>query len=292
MVMNISTSDTAIIDRHVLQSALDAKRTPASTASSAALASGETMIIQRIRETTRAIRSHAKDAATLRTAARATGEVMITLGVILLLFAAYEIWGKAAIINEHQQDLNAQLEQEWGSEDPTVGLPTIPVPGENPSSSPDVPATPPGSSIGRLYLPRLDKHWVVVEGVTPADIKYAPGHYPGTAMPGQIGNFSVAGHRISSIFWDLDQVGPGDAVVVETRDTWFIYRVTESIVVLPTSIEVVAPVPGQPGQTPTQAMLTLTTCNPKFNNYQRLVVHAQLDHTAPRDGSLPPELNE
>jgi Sortase domain len=53
-----------------------------------------------------------------------------------------------------------------------------------------------GTAIGRLYLPRLHLHWVVVEGVALADIRYAPGHYPGTALPGDPGNFAVAGHRL------------------------------------------------------------------------------------------------
>ena len=136
-----------------------------------------------------------------------------------------------------------------------------------------------------LYIPKLDKHWVVVQGVSPADIRYAPGHYPDTAMPGEIGNFSMAGHRTKAIFWDIDKLVAGDPIVVETADTWFVYKVTGHEIVKPTAVEVVAPVPDQPGTTPTQALLTLTTCNPKFNNYQRLVVHAATGpQTAPHRG--------
>lgn len=222
----------------------------------------------------------------LRRVARVCGEVMITFGLVLLLFAAYEVWGKAAIVNEHQQDLNAQLERVWAQ--PTVGVPT----GE-PTQTPPAEPPPPGATIGRLHVPRLDKQWVVVEGVRPVDIRYGPGHYPGTAMPGQLGNFSVAGHRISSIFWDLDVLREGDAIVVETRDAWYVYRVTQSLIVAPNAVEVVAPVPGQPGASPTEAMLTLTTCNPKWDNYQRLIVHARLAGTSPRDDGPPPAaLNE
>ena len=154
----------------------------------------------------------------------------------------------------------------------------------------DVP--PPGNAIARLYVPRMSKQWVVVEGVQPADIRYAPGHYPGTALPGQPGNFSVAGHRIPAIFWDLDRLKPGDPVVVETRARWFVYRVSSVEVVSPHAIQVVAPVPDHPGVAPgpDQRFLTMTTCNPKYNNYQRLVVHATLDHDLPRSGPKPPEL--
>jgi sortase A len=145
------------------------------------------------------------------------------------------------------------------------------------------PAAPGDNLVGRLYIPKLDKEWVVVNGVRPEDIKYAPGHYPKTALPGQIGNFSVAGHRIQKIFWRIDELKPGDVVGVETKDYWFTYKVIGQEIVKPTAVEVVAPVPDKPGVAPTQKLLTLTTCNPKFNNYQRLIVHAQLASQVKRD---------
>jgi sortase A len=225
-----------------------------------------------------------------RTAIRTVGEIMITLGLVLLLFAGYEIWGKAAIVSSHQADLDAQLAQEWG--DPTVAPPdTSPEPGASPTPAAP-PPPPPGGSIGRLYIPKLDKYWVVVEGVADRDIAYAPGHYPDTARPGEIGNFSVAGHRSPAIFWDLDRMRGGDAIVVETRNTFFIYRVTSNEIVAPTAVEAVAPVPDKPGVTPTQAMLTLTTCNPKWDNYQRLIVHAKLVRSQARSEGRPAELQE
>ncbi len=88
-------------------------------------------------------------------------------------------------------------------------------------------------------------------------------------MPGEVGNFSVAGHRNVATFWALDQLQEGDPIVVETRDTWYVYQVTQEHIVRPTQVEVVAPVPNYPGATPTKRMLTLTTCHPKMDNYQR-----------------------
>jgi sortase A len=88
-------------------------------------------------------------------------------------------------------------------------------------------------------------------------------------------------------FWDLDRVHPGDTIVVETRDNWYIYRVYQNHIVLPTAVEVVAPVPGQPGATPDRALLTLTTCNPKWDNYERLIVHAELVDQQPRSAGRP-----
>jgi len=223
------------------------------------------------------------DGSRLRTSARTIGELMITVGLILLLFSAYEVWGKAIIVDGHQKDLDSQLAQAWGT-------PTVAAPG--PSTAPPAQlAPPPGGSIARLYIPRLNKHWVVVQGVRQANLAYAPGHYPDSALPGQIGNFSVAGHRSPAIFWDLDTVAPGDAIVVETKDSYFIYRVTQNLIVLPTAVEVVAPVPGKPGAKPTEAMLTLTTCNPKWDNNQRLIVHAKLERSQPRTDGAPAELS-
>jgi LPXTG-site transpeptidase (sortase) family protein len=215
-----------------------------------------------------------------RAVSRATGEVLITFGLIVLLFAGYEVWGKSAIVDAHQDELNQQLEQQWANQ-PTVG----------PSAPPTTAVKPPnGAVIASVHIPRLKKKWAIVQGVTPADIRYAPGHYPDTALPGQVGNFSMAGHRTPAIWWDLDQLKPGDAVVIKTADTWFVYRVVGHEIVLPTAVQVVAPVPDKPGAAPTKAMLTMTTCNPKFNNYQRYVVHAELDRSQPVADGDPAEL--
>jgi len=205
----------------------------------------------------------------LRGTLRVAGELLVTLGLVVLLFAAYEVYGKTAAINDHQNALDHRFDQ----------APLVPPAGAGPAALPP----PPGNAIGRLYLPRLDLHWVVVEGVSLPDIRYAPGHYPGTAMPGQRGNFAVAGHRVIGMFWDLDQLRPGDVAIVETQTDWYVYQVSRSEVVTPHSVEVIAARPDQPGAPPDGAYLTLTTCNPKYNNYQRLVVHGRLVERRPHD---------
>lgn len=224
-------------------------------------------------------------ASRLRTGIRVTGEVLITFGLVVLLFAGYEVWGKSAIVDAHQNDLSQQLAQAWGPDgDPTVA----PSASASPTAKPKPPVQ--GKPIAGLYIPKLDKNWVVVEGVTQKDIRYAPGHYPTSAMPGQVGNFSVAGHRNRATFWRLDELHDGDTIVVEDRTTWYVYKVTRNHIVKPTQVEVVAPVPGKPGDRPTKRMLTLTTCNPKFDNYQRLIIHAELDRSQPKSAGRPAEL--
>jgi LPXTG-site transpeptidase (sortase) family protein len=176
-----------------------------------------------------------------------------------------------------QNTLDDQLAQQWAEPDPTV------------SPGPTVKAlkAPPGGAIARLYIPRIDKHWVVVEGVTQAALRNAPGHYPDSALPGRKGNFSVAGHRNRATFWRLDELKTGDVIVVETKKDWYVYTMTSQRIVQPTAVEVVYPVPGKRGAKPTKALLTLTTCNPKFDNYERLIVHAELKEHTKRDSSRP-----
>ncbi|MFI0424249.1 class E sortase [Spongiactinospora sp. 9N601] len=201
--------------------------------------------------------------------ARAAGEIMLTCGVLLVLFAGYATYGKAWRIDREQGELDTVLDRSWAAGDA-------------------VPA--PGRPMARLHIPRLDRRWAVTEGVTQADLRKGPGHYPRTARPGEIGNVGVAGHRIASVFWDLDRLRAGDPIVAETKTGWYVYRVVGRRVVLPTSVEVVAPNPDRPREPPTKAMLTLTTCTPKFQNRQRLIVHAELAETRAKSAGRPAAL--
>jgi LPXTG-site transpeptidase (sortase) family protein len=223
-------------------------------------------------------------ASRIRAGVRASGELMITLGLVVLLFAGYEIWGNSAVVDAHQDDLSQQLAEAWNEPTPDPTVAARPTPGATPSRKPAVIGKP----IAGLYIPKLGKNWVVVEGVTPKDIRYAPGHYPGTAMPGELGNFSVAGHRNRATFWRLDELVPDrDVIVVESKTDWYVYRVIRKRIVRPDQVEVVSPTPFG---APKRRLLTLTTCNPKFDNYERLIIHAELDYRLAKSDGRPPEL--
>ena len=132
-----------------------------------------------------------------------------------------------------------------------------------------------------LHIPRLgsDWEWVVVEGVDLKTLNKAPGHFPGTALPGKVGNYAVAGHRAThgEPFADLDRLVEGDKVYVEAADGWFTYQVTWSRIIAPTHTEILAPVAGQArraGRRP--GRMTLVTCHPRWGSTERLVVGAQL----------------
>lgn len=174
------------------------------------------------------------------------------------------MFGNAAQVRADQ----SQLEQQWvSSQGEQVGIAL--------SSGLVAPPKPlPGNAIARISIPSLGQKWIVVEGTAPADITTAPGHYSGTAMPGQRGNFAVAGHREIGLFWDLDKVKPGSQIIVETKTRSFTYVVTRNFITAPDSWAEVSATP--PGFQSGNRILTLTTCNPKTDNYERLVIHAVL----------------
>ena len=219
----------------------------------------------------------------VRTVVRGLGEVLMTLGAVLLLFCVYELWVTGLYTAHDQARLGRDLASAWSAPPPAA------------PQSAAVPAEPVlGDAYARFYLPRIDgdRPLVVVEGVGVPDLKRGPGHWPGSAAPGQVGNLVISGHRTTygAPFRELGQLQVGDPLVVETRDSWVTYRVTGSRVVLPSAVGVSLPVPDQPGATPTAALLTLTTCNPEFSARQRLVVSGLLSDVRPKTAGRPAAL--
>lgn len=203
--------------------------------------------------------------------------VLMGIATILALVAGGLFWhawrstyGAQGDVASHQDT----LEEVWGA---GAGLPQelmgAAVGDAVNAAVGGVPKPLPGAAIARLWVPALNLHWIVVEGTAPWDIASAPGHYSFSALPGKTGNFAVAGHRTPGIFWDLDRLKPGDEVVAETRLGFFVYQVTMVKITSPQSWSEVSKNP--PGFPAGSKVLTLTTCNPKWDNYQRLVVHAR-----------------
>lgn len=209
----------------------------------------------------------------MRTFIRSLGELCITGGLVLLLFVAYELWGTGAYTQAQQRTLGGELTKEW-ARPPAAGHR---VTTERVSL---------GHGMAMIRIPRLgaNYHYVIVEGVSIADLRKGPGHYPGTAMPGQIGNFVVSGHRTTYLapFNRIGELRPGDRILIDTRERQYVYEVTRKKVVDPTDISVAAPVPEHPAADPTQRLITLTTCNPKYSAAQRLIVFGRMVTSIPR----------
>ena len=219
-----------------------------------------------------------------RTAALGVGELLVTAGVVLLLFVVYEVYVTDLLTAQRQDQLSEELREEWAS---------TPAPERGTITQVDI-----GDAFGVLRIPRLGEEYtrVVLEGTQEKQLSQGPGHYVDSAMPGEQGNLALAGHRVGkgSPFLELDAMQPGDPIVVETADSWFVYRVlgdpaTGDVdadpsgipgmhIVSPSAVEVVAPTPNAAASAaPSGAYLTLTTCHPRYSARQRLVVHARLD---------------
>jgi sortase A len=220
---------------------------------------------------------------TWRMVARGIGQALITLGVVVLLFVGYELWFTGIYTHREQHTLNTQIQQQWKQAGPDVSTLT-----------PD--RVKLGSGIAVLYIPRFGRHYhfVVVEGTGFNDLQKGPGHYPGTALPGQVGNFAVAGHRTTYLapFNKIATLHDHDQIVLETKDMWFTYTI-ENIpgtnvpwreIVAPTDVAVAYPVPDQPDPTkqPSLKLLTFTSCHPEYSARERYVVHAMLTQSLPK----------
>ncbi|HEX6446967.1 MAG TPA: class E sortase [Streptosporangiales bacterium] len=212
--------------------------------------------------------------------ARAVAEIAVSAGLALLLFAAYWEWGTASVTVHAQERLMRQLHQ--ADVRPHAHAAVA-------SRSPADAAPANGRPLAEIRIPRLgaDYRYVVVEGTTPADLRTGPGHYAGSALPGKVGNFVVSGHRTTyaAPFNRIDELRPGDRILVSAGGVVYVYRVTGTHVVLPTDLAVTAPVPGHPGATPHLARITLTTCHPKYSAARRLVVVGRLAGTRRAGGT-------
>ncbi|MEV5825251.1 class E sortase [Spirillospora sp. NPDC052242] len=204
----------------------------------------------------------------MRTLIRGLGELCITAGLILMLFLTYELWGTGQYTRDQQNRLTERLLERW--EAPEVTTEQVEL----------------GSGIAMLRVPEFgdDYGFVVVEGVERDDLRKGPGHYPGSAMPGEVGNFVVSGHRTtySAPFNDLGELERGDEILIDTREKQYVYKVTGRDIVEPTAVEVTAPVPYHPGKKPGERLITLTTCHPKYSDAERMIVFGELTAAKPR----------
>lgn len=198
-----------------------------------------------------------------------TGRTLISAGVLILLFVAYQLWGTGLAEARAQDRLRGDFLD-------AIATPRAPTP--SPSGTPAVPtsststprAAPSGEAVAIIRIPKLDVEKAVVEGVSVEALKKGPGHYPSTPLPGEPGNAAIAGHRTTygAPFFRLDELVAGDKIEVTTGAGDFTYEVTGSQIVKPSQNEVLLPTE--------DSRLTLTTCNPKYSAAQRLIVTARL----------------
>jgi sortase A len=232
------------------------------------------------------------------------GELLLTGGVVVLLFLGWQLWWNDAILAASQTASAHELSEKWDES----GSTTAPVPSPTASAgavetAPDygeplVAAEPDHADvIGNLYVPRYGDSYVrtIAEGTT-GDIlnstRLGLGHYDGTQMPGAVGNFAIAAHRSAygGGMHLINEFHLGDPIIVETADGWYTYRFTNLEYVDPTEVGVLAPVPQEPGVDATDRTITLTSCNPLYSTAERIIAYGAFDNWRPRSAGPPPEI--
>jgi sortase A len=133
-----------------------------------------------------------------------------------------------------------------------------------------------GKPLGELRIPRLDAHFVVVQGTNSGSLRRGPGHYSETALPGQDGTVGIAGHRTTygAPFRHLDALRRNDPITFTMPYGRFVYRVEGTRIVKPQDVSSLRAIGRQ--------RLVLTACHPLYSAAQRLVVIARLEQAAPR----------
>ncbi|MDR0504871.1 MAG: class E sortase [Bifidobacteriaceae bacterium] len=208
------------------------------------------------------------------------GELLITVGVILGLFVVWEIvWStveaaplvaRAASVIEERPTWVPAIEEgsKWAP--------------EYTDDFPVAAAVSQGEPWVKLRVPRWGRKnkSVVAEGTDKASVldKGLVGHYVDTQAPGEVGNFAVAGHRIThgEPFAKIQTLRIGDDIIVETDKYFLVYQMTSYKIVSPNDIAVIWPVPNQEGAVPVKRLITLTTCHPRYTSTHRYVIWGEL----------------
>ncbi|MFG2642774.1 class E sortase [Streptomyces sp. NPDC048370] len=231
----------------------------------------------------------------------AAAEAVVTCGVVLLLLVVHQLWWTNQQARAQAGEQVRVLEREWDREwegspslspslSPSPSLAPSPSPSSFPSRSVSPSASPPGarpssSAYAIIRIPRIGLTAPIARGIGKRSVldRGYVGQYPGTAGPGQTGNFALAGHRNThgEPFRYINRLAKGDRIRVQTRDAEYEYVVDRVLAqTSPRDTGVIQPVPrslvkpsygySEPG-----AYLTLTTCTPEFSSAYRLVVWAK-----------------
>ncbi|WP_026459681.1 class E sortase [Schaalia suimastitidis] len=223
------------------------------------------------------------------------GELLITAAVILALFAFWQAFWTSYEVEAPRAAVIAQFEEEHAPASTGEGVIET-------SEPPPAPTNLANAEVyGLIHFPKWD--WMKTPlaqgvGADVLDMGWA-GHYPDTAQPGEIGNFSVAGHRRSygNNFRRVEEMQVGDEIVVDLQDHYLVYEVDNWEIVSATDPEnyrVIAPVPGDVtlSQTPTERWMTMTTCHPEWGNTERYIVHLKYKYWMSKSTGKPAVLLE
>jgi sortase A len=232
-----------------------------------------------------------------------TGEILLTVGVLIQLFWLWNVGINDWIQNFTQSQAASTLSDQWQQAAEAA-------PGFNKGrgeSGGQVNYGPPpvidvvaeGTGFATLYVPRFGETYqrIIAEGVDLASVlndqRFGVGRYPQSTALGEEGNFAIAGHRTSfgASFGDISELRLGDRLYVETPEGWFAYEFRNLEYVWAEEVDVLNPVPKNDSVEATDRFLTLTSCHPRFSDAERVIAYAVFDMWYPRDVGPPAEIS-
>jgi sortase A len=212
------------------------------------------------------------------------GVAVMLAGLALLGWVAWQMWGTNWVSQKEQRKITASLEQDWRA---GTGL------------SPQ--AVPKGEASALIRIPKFGKGYVipVLEGTSDSVLAKGFGHFEETADPGQVGNYALAGHRVThgEPLRRMPDLRPGDKVIVETVNATYTYVLDtdpNKLVIPFTGTWVLDPVPDnpdpggvEPEQRKGQRLITLTTCSELFHTDNRMIAFGHLVTRTSKGTSAP-----
>lgn len=219
-------------------------------------------------------------------------ELLFTAAAICALYIAWQMWWTGVQSQRNQYESVQSSSWSDPSQSPSTHI------AEAQNSEPPVQPEhlKPNDLIAQIYIPRFGEQWqrTIVEGTDMAELnERGLGHYTQTQLPGQVGNFAVAGHRngYGQPLGDVDKLQVGDPIVIRTKDYWYVYNYTKMKIVTPDQVQVIAPNPDDPSAPPTSRFITLTTCEPKYSTpTHRWISYGTLKYWAKVSDGVPKEL--
>jgi sortase A len=193
------------------------------------------------------------------------GKTLISTGVLLLLFVAYQLWGTGLAESQAQSKLKSQFITSTTPATPATDTPTT-------TTLPPPPTK--GDVVAQIIIDKIDVDKFVIAGVGYKELEKGPGLFAGSPLPGQLGNVSIAGHRTTfgAPFGRVNELVKGDRIVMKTSRGEFVYLVTGAPTIVKASdVDVIRTVD------PTRAILTLVTCHPKWTSENRMIISAELE---------------
>lgn len=222
------------------------------------------------------------------------GEILLTMAAICALYVAWQLWW-TGVQSEQMQERTRQSASWSAPASSASGGVNIASPQKGSAPVQPVSATT-GEFMAEVYIPRFGDSWSrnLVQGTALAQLNmHGFGHYVNSQMPGQIGNFAIAAHRngYGQSLGDIDKLRKGDAIIIRTKDYWYVYTYTSHEIVLPTDVRVIASNPQDPTAKATKRLITMTSCEPKYSYAtHRWIAYGKLKYWAKVSDGIPQEL--